>query len=135
MIDLRVAAGTLRVRLAGWDAFAFCWRFTWQCEVPVSKIVRVWVRPARPALPLRSRSRWGPHLPELRRVRRGRPSLWVDVSGERFQRLAFSATDAGDLAGRIARDGIPITVRHGQPGALTASDVSHLAAAEFTRGG
>jgi hypothetical protein len=129
-----VEGGKLRVRLAGWDAFACCWRFSWECEVPVSKIVRVCVRPARPALPLKSRTQWGPRLPEFRRVRAGRPSLWVDVRGEKYQRLAVSAADAEDLAGRIARDGAPIEVRHGAPGPLTASDAARLAADEFTRG-
>ena len=134
VIDVRADGGKLRVRLAGWDAFAVCWRFSWQWEVPVSKIVRVYVRPARPALPARSRTQWGPHLPELRRVRARVPSLWVDICAEKHQRLAVSTADAGDLAGQIAREGIPVKIRHGEPGPLTASDVSRLAAGELTRG-
>lgn len=46
VIDVRVDGGNLHVRLAGWDAFAVCWRLSWEWEVPVSKIVRVYVRPA-----------------------------------------------------------------------------------------
>ncbi len=134
MINVRVDGGKLRVRLTGWDAFAFCWRFSWYCEVPTSKIVRVYVRPARPALAIKSRTHWGPHLNEVRRVRAGRTSLWVDVSSAKYQRLAFSATDAEDLAQQIACDGIPIKVRHGEPGSLTDKDIAHLASGEFTRG-
>ena len=134
MIDVQVAGRTLRVRLTGWDAFAFCWRMSWECAVPVSKIVRVYVRPARPALPIKSRSHWGPRLPELRRVRAGRPSLWVDIRSEKYQRLAFSAANAEQLAEQIARAGFPITVGHGEPSPLTAGDVAHLAVGEFTRG-
>lgn len=134
MIDVHVAGGMLHVRLSGNDAFAVCWRRSWQWEVPVSKIVRVYVRPARPALGIRSRILWGPHVPELRLVRRGLPSLWVDISAEKHQRLALSCADAEDLAGQIARAGVPVKVRHGQPGPLSPSDVSRLAAGEFTRG-
>lgn len=65
MIDVRRGGGELQVRLAGWDAFAVCWRFSRQWQVPVSKIVRVYVRPARPALPVKSRTHWGPTMPEL----------------------------------------------------------------------
>jgi hypothetical protein len=134
VIDVQVDAGKLHVRLSGWDAFAVgLWR-SWQWEVPVSKIVRVYVRPARPAVSIKSRTHWGPRLPELRRVRRGLPSLWVDISAEKHQRLALSCADAEDLAGQIARAGVPIKVRHGQPGPLSPSDVSRLAAGEFTRG-
>ena len=122
------------MRLAGWDAFAVCWRLSWQWEVPVSKIVRVYVRPARPALPVRSRTRWGPRLPELRRVHSGLPSLWVDISAEEYQRLAVSCADAEELAGQIARAGVPVKVRHGQPRPLTPGDVARLASAQFTRG-
>jgi hypothetical protein len=134
VIDVRVDAGKLHVRLSGWDAFDVCWRRSWQWEVPVSKIVRVYVRPARPAVGIRSRIHWGPRAPELRLVRRGLPSLWVDIRAEKHQRLALSCADAEDLAGQIARAGVPIMVRHGQPGPLSPSDVSHLAAGEFTRG-
>jgi hypothetical protein len=134
VIEVRVDGGKLHVRLAGWDAFAVCWRLSWQWEVPVSKIVRVYVRPARPALPIRSRSHWGPRLPELRRVRRGLPSLWVDICGEKYQRLAVSSAGAEELAGQIARAGVPVRVRHGQPGPLAPSDVSRLATGELTRG-
>jgi hypothetical protein len=134
VIEVQVAGGKLRVRLTGWDAFAVGWRRSWQWEVPVSKIVRVYVRPARPALSVRSRTRWGPRVPELRRVRSGLPSLWVDISAEKHQRLAVSAADAEDLAGQIARAGIPLKVRRGQPGPLAPSDVSRLAAGVFTRG-
>ena len=102
MIDVRVGGGKLHVGLAGWDAFAVCWRSSWQWEVPVGKIVRVYVRPARPALPFKSRSHWGPKLSELRRVRAGLPSLWVDICAEKHQRLAVSAADAEDLAAQIA---------------------------------
>jgi hypothetical protein len=45
-----------------------------------------------------------------------------------------STADAGDLAGQIVREGIPVKIRHGEPGPLTASDVSRLAAGELTRG-
>lgn len=135
VIDVRVGGGKLHVRLAGWDAFAVCRRLSWEWEVPVSKIVRVYVRPARPALPIRSRTRWGPRLPELRRVHRGLPSLWVDICAERYQRLAVSSAGAEDLAGQIARAGVPVKIRHGEPGQLTPSDVSRLATGEFTRGG
>jgi hypothetical protein len=134
VIDVQVDAGKLRVRLSGWDAFDVCWRRSWQWEVPVSKIVRVYVRPARPPVGYRSGIRWGPRVPELRLVRRGLPSLWVDISTEKHQRLALSCADAEDLAGQIARAGIPIKVRHGQPGPLSPSDVSRLAAGVFTRG-
>ena len=134
MIDVRVEAGKLRVRLAGWDAFAVCWQRSWQWEVPVSKIVRVYVRPARPAISIKSRTHWGPRVPELRRVRSGRPSLWVDISTEKHQRLALSCADAEDLARQIARAGIPLKVRRGEPGPLTPGDVSRLAAGDFTRG-
>jgi len=134
VIEVQVDGGKLRVRLTGWDAFAVGWRRSWQWEVPVSKIVRVYVRPARPALSVRSRTRWGPRVPELRRVRSGLPSLWVDISAEKHQRLAVSAADAEDLAGQIARAGIPLKVRRGQPGPLAPSDVSRLAAGVFTRG-
>lgn len=134
MIDVHTGEGRLHVRLAGWDAFAVCWQLSWQWEVPVSKIVRVYVRPARPALPVKSRTHWGPRLPELRRVRSGLPSLWVDISAEKYQRLALSCADAEDLAGQIARAGVPVKVRHGQPGPLSPGDVSRLAAGEFTRG-
>lgn len=134
MIDVRVGTGELHVRLAGWDAFAVCWRFSWQWQVPVSKIVRVYVRPARPALPVKSRTHWGPDLPELRRVRAGLPSLWVDICAEKHQRLAVSCANAEELAGQIARSGIPVKVRHGEPGPLTPGDVSRLATGEFTRG-
>jgi hypothetical protein len=102
--------------------------------VPVSKIVRVYVRPARPAVGLRSRILWGPRAPELRLVRRGLPSLWVDISAEKHQRMALCCADAEDLAGQIARAGVPLKVRHGQPGPLAPSDVSRLAAGVFTRG-
>jgi hypothetical protein len=135
VIDVRVDGGKLRVRLAGWDAFAVCWRLSWEWEVPVSKIVRVYVRPARPALPIRSRTRWGPRLPELRRVPSGLPSLWVDICAEKYQRLAVSSAGAEELAGQIARAGVPVKIRHGEPGPLTPSDVSRLASGEFTRGG
>jgi hypothetical protein len=135
VIDVRVDAGKLHVRLTGWDAFAVCWRLSWEWEVPVSKIVRVYVRPARPALPIRSRTRWGPCLPELRRVRSGLPSLWIDICAEKYQRLAVSSAGAEDLAGQIARAGVPVKIRHGEPGPLTPSDVSRLATGEFTRGG
>jgi hypothetical protein len=121
--------------LAGWDAFAVCWRLSWEWEVPVSKIVRVYVRPARPALPIRSRTRWGPRLPELRRVPSGLPSLWVDICAEKYQRLTVSSAGAEELAGQIARAGVPVKIRHGEPGPLTPSDVSRLATGEFTRGG
>jgi hypothetical protein len=50
VISVQVSKGMLRVRLSGWDAFATCWRRSWEYEVPVSKIARVYVRPARPAL-------------------------------------------------------------------------------------
>jgi hypothetical protein len=102
--------------------------------VPLGNVVRVYVRPARPALPMRSRAQWGPRLPEIRWVHAGRPSLWIDVRSEKYQRLAVSAADAEDLAWRIARDGISIKVRHGQPGPLSANDVARLAAGEFTWG-
>ena len=134
MIDVQVDAGKLHVRLAGWDAFAVCWRSSWQWEVPVSKVVRVYVRPARPALPIRSRTRWGPRLPELRRVHGGLPSLWVDISAEKHQRLAVSCADAEDLAGQIAGAGVPVKVRQGQPRPLTPGDVARLATGQFTRG-
>jgi len=134
VIDVRVGGGKLHVGLAGWDAFAVCWRSSWQWEVPVGKIVRVYVRPARPALPLRSRTHWGPKLPELRRVRAGLPSLWVDICAEKHQRLAVSAADAEDLAAQIASTGIPVKIRHGEPGPLSPSDVSRLATGEFSRG-
>ena len=134
MIDVQVDGGKLHVRLAGWDAFAVCWRFSWQWEVPVSKVVRVYVRPARPALPIRSRTRWGPRLPELRRVHGGLPSLWVDISAEKHQRLAVSCADAEDLAGQIAGAGVPVKVRQGQPRPLTPGDVARLATGQFTRG-
>jgi hypothetical protein len=42
------------VPLTGWDAFLFCWRLSWSYEVPVSKIVRVYVRPARTAVGAKS---------------------------------------------------------------------------------
>ncbi len=134
MIDVRVDGGKLHVRLAGWDPFAVCWRFSWQWEVPVSKVVRVYVRPARPALPVRSRTHWGPQLPELRRVRARLPSLWVDICADKHQRLAVSSADAEDLAGQIARDGIPVKIRHSEPGPLTPSEVSRLATGQFIRG-
>ncbi len=134
VIDVRVDRGKLYVRLTGWDAIDVCWRRSWQWEVPVSKIVRVYVRPARPAVSIRSRTHWGPHAPELRRLHGGLPSLWVDISSEQHQRLALSCADAEDLAGQIARAGVPIKVRHGQPGPLAPSDVSRLAAGEFARG-
>src|ERR1700723_2680435 len=54
VIDVRVENDQLRVRLTGWDAFSFCWRPSWSYEVPVSKVVRVYVRPARPAVGARS---------------------------------------------------------------------------------
>ena len=134
MIDVRVENDQLRVRLTGWDAFSFCWRPSWSHEVPVSKVVRVYVRPARPAVGARSATRWGPRAPELRRIRGRRPSLWVDLSRDRYQRLAFSAADAEDLATTISMAGRPITVRHGQPGPLTPDDVARLAAGELARG-
>ena len=86
MIDVRVDGGKLHVRLAGWDAFAVCWRRSWQWEVPVSKIVRVYVRPARPGqrCPSGAAPTGGPRLPELRRVRSGLPSLWVDICAEKY---------------------------------------------------
>jgi hypothetical protein len=134
VIDVRVENGQLRVRLTGWDALSFCWRPSWSYEVPVSKVVRVYVRPARPAVGARSATRWGPRAPELRRIRGRRPSLWVDLSRDRYQRLAFSAADAEELATTISMAGRPITVRHGQPGPLTPDDVARLAAGELARG-
>jgi hypothetical protein len=50
VINVQVSNGMLRVRLSGWDAFATCWRRSWEYEVPVSKIARVYVRPAKPAI-------------------------------------------------------------------------------------
>jgi hypothetical protein len=82
----------------------------------------------------RSRTVWCPRSPELRRVRARRPSLWVDLSGERLQRLAVSASDAEQLAEQIGVAGRPIKVRHGSAGQLTASDISRLAAGELKRG-
>ena len=134
MIDVLVENDQLRVRLTGWDAFSFCWRPSWSYEVPVSKIVRVYVRPARPPVGARSATLWGPRAPELRRIRGRRPSLWVDLSGDRYQRLAFSSAGAGDLATTISTAGRPITVRQGQPGPLTPGDVTRLAAGELARG-
>jgi hypothetical protein len=61
--------------------------------------------------------------------------LWVDLSGERLQRLAVSASDAEQLAVQICAAGGPMKVRHGSTGPLTASDISRLAAGELTRGG
>ena len=130
VIDVQVENDRLRVRLTGWDAFSFCWRPSWSHEVPVSKVVR----PARPAAGARSATRWGPRAPELRRIRGRRPSLWVDLSRDRYQRLAFSAADAEDLATTISTAGRPITVRHGQPGPLTPDDVARLAAGGLVRG-
>jgi hypothetical protein len=134
VIDVRVENDQLRVRLTGWDAFSFCWRPSWSYEVPVSKVVRVYVRPARPAVGARSATRWGPRAPELRRIRGRRPSLWVDLSRDRYRRLAFSAADAEELATTISMAGRPITVRHGQPGPLTPDDVARLAAGGLARG-
>jgi hypothetical protein len=134
MINVQVSNSMLRVRLSGWDAFATCWRRSWEYEVPVSKIARVYVRPARPAIGIKSRTAWGPRAPEIRRIRARRPSLWVDLSGERLQRLAVSASDAEQLAAQICASGSPMKVRHGSAGALTASDISRLAAGELKRG-
>jgi hypothetical protein len=50
VINVQVSNGMLRVRLSGWDAFATCWRRSWEYEVPVGKIAQVYVRPARPAI-------------------------------------------------------------------------------------
>ncbi|HEY5351112.1 MAG TPA: hypothetical protein VIK57_01525 [Streptosporangiaceae bacterium] len=134
MIDVRVENGQLSVRLSGWDALSFCWRPSWFYKVPASKIVRVYVRPARPAMEARNATLWGPRAPELRRIRGRRPSLWVDLSADRYQRLAFSAADAGELAAIIGEVGRPIKVRHGQPGPLTPDDVTRLASGELARG-
>ena len=60
MISVQVSKGMLRVRLSGWDAFATCWRRSWEYEVPVGKIARVYVRPAKPAIGIKSRTAWGP---------------------------------------------------------------------------
>ena len=119
--------------LTGWDAFLFCWRLSWSYEVPVSKTVRVYVRPARTAVGAKSATMWGPRASELRRIRGHRPSLWADLSGDRYQRLAFSAANAQDLAAAISAAGRPITVRSGQPGPLTPGDVTRLAAGELAR--
>ena len=131
---MKVVAGQLRVRLTGWDAYAVCWRSAWAWDVPLSNIVRVYVRPARPALMFRSRVRWGPHADELRRVRAGLPSLWLDIRTETHQRLALSTADPGHLAAQIAGTGVPIRVRHGGPGPLNADDARRLASGEFVRG-
>ena len=103
----------------------------WYPGCLLTGIVRVYVRPA---VSIRSRSLWGPRVPVLRRIHSGLPSLWVDIRAEKHQRLALSCADAEDLAGQIARAGVPIKVRHGQPGPLSPGDVSRLAAGEFTRG-
>ena len=134
MINVQVSNGMLRVRLSGWDAFATCWRRSWEYEVPVGKIARVYVRPAKPAIGIKSRTAWGPRSPELRRIRARRPSLWVDLSGERLQRLAVSAADAEQVAAQICAAGSPMKVRDGRPGPLTASYISRLAAGELQRG-
>lgn len=131
---MQVRAGQLRVRLTGWDAFAVCWRSSWAWDVPLSNIVRIYIRPARPALMVRSRSKWGPRNTELRRVRAGLPSLWLDIRAEQHQRLALSAADAEHLAWQIASTGVPIQVRHYGPGPLNADDARRLASGEFVRG-
>jgi hypothetical protein len=48
--------------------------------------------------------------------------------------LAVSCADAEDLAGQIARAGVPVKVRNGQPRPLTPGDVARLATGQFTRG-
>jgi hypothetical protein len=54
LIDVKVESDRLRVRLTGWDSFSFCWRLLWDCEVPISKIVRVYVVAAEPPLNVRA---------------------------------------------------------------------------------
>jgi hypothetical protein len=134
VIDVQVRAGQLRARLTGRDSFAVCWRSSWAWDVPLANIVRVYVRPAKPALGYRSRVQWGPKAVELRRVLAGRPSLWVDIRAEPHQRLALSVDDPEHLAAQIAGTEVPIRVRHGEPGPLNPDDARRLASGEFVRG-
>jgi hypothetical protein len=103
VINVQVSNGMLRVRLSGWDAFATCWRRSWEYEVPVGKIARVYVRPAKPAIGIKSRTAWGPRSPELRRIRARRPSLWVDLSGERSSGWPSRRPMPGSCRSRSAR--------------------------------
>ena len=132
MIDVQVRDGQLKIRLTGWDAFMLCSRPSWTHAVPVGQIVRVYAVPPDSApFNVRSRTVGGGHT--VRRVLPREPSLWVDVSRDRYQRLAFSVPDAETLAEELVEAGAARQVRHDHPGPLTADDVARLSSGEFTR--
>jgi hypothetical protein len=132
LIDVRVGDGQLKIRLTGWDAFMFCVRWSWEHAVPVGQVVRVYAVPPEPTLfNVRNRTVGGGHT--VRRVLPHRPSLWVDVSRDRYQRLAFSVPNAEGVAEQVVEAGGARQVRHSHPGPLTADDVARLSSGEFTR--
>jgi hypothetical protein len=71
----------------------------------------------------------------VRRVRGHRPTPWVDPSGDRYQRLVFSAPDVEQIAMQICASGEPIIVRRVTPGSLPqgSKDISSLAVADMKR--